>query len=148
MNNKIEISDLPVELYEYLHSKKLTTLNQCFTNCLMSVINTLCDPQWDLSYVLVSVSFRSSTVPHAVIGHRGEYFDPTIEQLNIGAECVYTIEREFCGIEIWSLLYKRFSKQEIFERMLGEKPWWPLLKTGHNKYEFIDPDSFLRSPVQ
>lgn len=135
----MQISDIPVELDMFLSKLNLKKPKMCFMNCYMAVMNTLSKDEFDIHYVLGTVTaIGGHTFEHALIKWNGKYYDPTLEPQGLHRSSSYSIDKEFSSGEIIQLLKSRFDLNHIKEMIEGRKPHWPLVKTGSGTFEFKD----------
>lgn len=135
----MKISNIPPSLDKILTNSNLKQQNMCFMNCYLAVMNTISKPEFDLHYVLATVSNgEGERFAHALLKMGNKYYDPTLEPIGLHMACSYEIEREFSKMEIVDLLKRRFSMDHIQDMIYGRQPHWPLIRTGQNTYDFVD----------
>jgi len=135
----MQISDIPPQLEELLSRLNLKQPKMCYMNCYLTVMNTLSKDEFDIHYVLGTVTTSDGqTYDHALIKWNGCYYDPTLEPQHLHKSSSYTIEKEFSQNEIVILLRKSFDLDYIKDMIEGRKPHWPLVKTKNGTYEFED----------
>lgn len=135
----MQISDIPVELDVLLSGLNLKMPNRCFVNCYLAVMNTLSKNEFDIHYVLGTVTTADGhTFDHALIKWNEEYYDPTLEPQGLHRSSSYSIEKEFSPNEIIQLLTSTFDLDHIKDMIEGRKPHWPLVKTERGTFEFED----------
>jgi hypothetical protein len=135
----MQISDIPAELDEVLYRLDLKKPKMCFMNCYLAVMNTLSNDNFEIHYILGTVTTSDGyTFDHALIKWNGNYYDPTLEPQGLHNSSIYSIEKEFSPNEIIQLMNNKFELSHIKEMIDGEKPFWPLVKTKSGEYEFED----------
>jgi len=135
----MEISNIPKDLYDLLVRNNLTQPKLCYTNSFQAVMNTISKQQFDIHYVLGTVTTKEGhEFDHAFIKCNGKYHDPTLEPQGLHSNSTYKIEKEFSPLEIVDLLKNKFPMADITEMVEGKKPWWPLQKTSVGVYQFVD----------
>lgn len=135
----MKISDIPKDLDVLLSRLNLKNPKMCFMNCYIAVMNTFSKDEFDIHYVLCTLTTADGhTIEHALIKWNGKYYDPTLEPQGLHRSCSYSIHKEFSPREIVQLLVETFDRFHIKDMIEGRKPHWPLMKTKHGKYEFED----------
>lgn len=133
----MQISNIPPDLDKLLTRLNLKQPKKCFMNCYMAVMNTLSKNEFDIYYVLGTVTTSDgNAVEHAWIKWNGEYYDPTLEPQGFHKSSNYKIEKEFSSEEIRSLLIGAFDMNHIKDMIEGRRPHCLLVKTGSGMYEF------------
>jgi hypothetical protein len=135
----VKIENIPDSLYEILRRCDLLKPKMCFVNSFIAVMNTMSKDEFDIHYVLGTVTTKDwHEFDHAIIKCNGKYHDPTLEPQNLHSSSTYRIEKEFSPEEIVELLKEFFPMPFIKDMVEGEKPWWPLQRTSPGVYEFVD----------
>lgn len=135
----MRISNIPKNLHEVLDRCDLLKPKMCFGNCFLAVMNTISKEEFDVHYVLGSVTTEDGhEFDHALIKCNGKYHDPTLEPQGLHLSSTYKIEKEFSPDEIMYLLKQTFPMPFIKKMVHGEEPWWPLQRTSPGIYEFVD----------
>lgn len=135
----MQLSSIPYDLYSVLSRCGLLAPQRCFHNCFLAVMNTLTKDEFDVHYVLGTVTTANGQVfDHAIIKCNGKYHDPTLQPPGLHLSVTYTVEKEFSPDEIMDMLMDAFPMQRIEKMMRGEDVWWPLQRTSPDVYEFVD----------
>lgn len=134
----MQISDIPDELDELLSKLNLKAPKMCFMNCFLAVMNTLSDKNFEIHYILGTVTHNGHTFDHALIKYNENYYDPTLEPQGLHRSSVYSIEKEFSPSEIMQLMLSKFEQSHIKDMVYGKKPFWPLIKAKNGNFKFED----------
>jgi len=95
----MKITEVPEDVLFRWKEKGYTAANHCFANCSRLVFQT---PAMGLGYVLCWIDINGQRYPHAVISHRDNYFDPTLQRSNL--ECSYDFVKQYSRTELISAI--------------------------------------------
>lgn len=134
----MRISKLPLDLYQLLESLSLTKPKQCFSNCLLAVLNMDSNIYPSPTYVLCDVTYLGKTLPHAVIKYENQYFDPTLEAQGYHELASYESHWECNKDQLIKMLFEKFGKHDLGLMLNGQKAFWPLVLNENGKPYFVD----------
>lgn len=99
----MQISDIPAELDEVLYRLDLKKPKMCFMNCYLAVMNTLSNDNFEIHYILGTVTTSDGyTFDHALIKWNGNYYDPTLEPQGLHNSVFTPLKRSFHLMKLFS----------------------------------------------
>ncbi|GIC06408.1 hypothetical protein Q9L41_18140 [Vibrio cholerae] len=137
----MKVDNMPLNLYQLLESLDLMQPKQCFTNCLMAVLNMNSKIYPRSKYVLCNVSYLGGIFQHAVIKCGDRYFDPTLEAQGLHRLADYEYKWECTKTELMEMLFDKFGPHELPLMLEGERPFWPLVLNELDEPRFVDSDA-------
>ena len=135
----MKISNMSADVRSLVERLHLNQPKKCFWNCMMIVVNSIRYDEMEVSYVLCDVILNDGQrFEHAIVKSGDSYFDPTLESQGRHTDCEYRIHVTLSLKDIALLMARQFNQQQIENMFLGKEEFWSLVKTGADRYEFVE----------